>query len=419
MSGVLVAAKALSEETLSENRSACLDLMELILGRMNGDIQRLARICGPSLSDKARRLVEERWQRRSKSGGGVPPRPIENASRRSNIPTPKKGSPPEKPQKRASPPKPLGLAPRHLEGSSSTILRDELPALNLRTRGPSPAKDFGSSTNELLTSSSKNFLAGFNASTDSLGFSFSSTMLLDDNSTRGKLSLPSSTLTPQKEETEEASALTAGQSARRESYGAAASLRARLLKIREKSKNPDSSFSALSPGPDSKVLASTTRPSPVTPIATQITASSAIVPIAEPPIAESAGESNAVLIVSDAVLIADANDNGSSTAFETGMKCIEHLLSKPIPLDEADQNMDEAIETMKLFHSAFSKQQTGADLTKLRLSIADNENAADEMIEKFSRYVLMGKCRSLIYESLSLTIFSAYFPQAHSIFFGM
>merc|ERR1711957_257267 len=54
--GVLIAAKSLSEETLSENRNLCIDLMVLVLARMNGDIQRLVRICGSNLSDKARGL---------------------------------------------------------------------------------------------------------------------------------------------------------------------------------------------------------------------------------------------------------------------------------------------------------------------------------------------------------------------------
>lgn len=58
--GVVVAARLLSEETIPENRAAALDLLEVVLSKMNGDMQRLARICGPNLEDKARQLLEER-----------------------------------------------------------------------------------------------------------------------------------------------------------------------------------------------------------------------------------------------------------------------------------------------------------------------------------------------------------------------
>jgi len=68
--GVLVAAKSLSEETVAENKAASLDLLELVLSKMNGDVQRLERICGPSLSDKARQLLVERWSKRERKETG-------------------------------------------------------------------------------------------------------------------------------------------------------------------------------------------------------------------------------------------------------------------------------------------------------------------------------------------------------------
>jgi hypothetical protein len=58
--GVVAAAKMLSQDT-TMHRMAALELMESILSKMNGDIIRLARICGPSLSDKGQQLLEERW----------------------------------------------------------------------------------------------------------------------------------------------------------------------------------------------------------------------------------------------------------------------------------------------------------------------------------------------------------------------
>ena len=62
--GVVATAKLLSEETIPENRSAALDLAEMILLKMGGDIQLLVRICGTNLNDKARQMLEERWQKR-------------------------------------------------------------------------------------------------------------------------------------------------------------------------------------------------------------------------------------------------------------------------------------------------------------------------------------------------------------------
>jgi cytoskeleton-associated protein 5 len=64
--GVLVAAKAVSDETIPENRSLALTLMMKILFRMNGEFTKLERICGPSLTNHGRQLLEERWARREK-----------------------------------------------------------------------------------------------------------------------------------------------------------------------------------------------------------------------------------------------------------------------------------------------------------------------------------------------------------------
>lgn len=73
--GVTVAAKSLSEEKVSENRLAALDLLEVVLSKMNGDMQKLVRICGPSLSEKARLLLEERWSKKETASRSNPPSP--------------------------------------------------------------------------------------------------------------------------------------------------------------------------------------------------------------------------------------------------------------------------------------------------------------------------------------------------------
>jgi len=62
--GVQLVAKSLSNEKHTENRTAYLDLIEMIIQKMNGDINKYIKICGSStLSRRARELVEERWMR--------------------------------------------------------------------------------------------------------------------------------------------------------------------------------------------------------------------------------------------------------------------------------------------------------------------------------------------------------------------
>ena len=63
--GLLVVARMVSEEKLPENRSAALDLILVILGKMDGDTDRLVRLCSTHMSDKSRELIEERWQKRN------------------------------------------------------------------------------------------------------------------------------------------------------------------------------------------------------------------------------------------------------------------------------------------------------------------------------------------------------------------
>ena len=66
--GVVATARMLSQDT-TMHRVAALELMEMILSKMNGDIIRLARICGPSLSEKGQQLLEDRWYKNySKKG---------------------------------------------------------------------------------------------------------------------------------------------------------------------------------------------------------------------------------------------------------------------------------------------------------------------------------------------------------------
>jgi hypothetical protein len=59
--GVHSFARAFSEESIPENKAVLLEVMLSILVKMNGDIQRLVRLCERNLSERARQLIEERW----------------------------------------------------------------------------------------------------------------------------------------------------------------------------------------------------------------------------------------------------------------------------------------------------------------------------------------------------------------------
>ena len=87
--GVIATAKALSEAKLIDNRTALLELMALVLSRMNGDMQRLTRICGSALSTKARDLIDEKVKKLDK--GAVAATSAGTVSR-SGIPAPSSSS---------------------------------------------------------------------------------------------------------------------------------------------------------------------------------------------------------------------------------------------------------------------------------------------------------------------------------------
>lgn len=55
--------KTLAEECLLENRLAALDLAEEIIRKLNGDTNRFYNACGNALSIKAKTMIEERWSK--------------------------------------------------------------------------------------------------------------------------------------------------------------------------------------------------------------------------------------------------------------------------------------------------------------------------------------------------------------------
>lgn len=369
--GVIIVAKAVSEETLSENRAAALDLMELVLSRMNGDMQRLCRICGSSLSDKARRLIEERWSRRKTNPPASRHAEDSSARRSSKIPTPNKASPSEKNARLSS--AASSLAPPKGHSGNGTILQDELPALVLRrqTMASPPAKETIGGKRDTIGGSSASFLPGF-SSGSGLNFAASSTLRNDDDSlcktSAPPLSLPSSV-----QYDPAANPITKATNDR-ESFSAAASLRARLLKIREKSKNSDSPYAV---APQDKIHME------------RIEGERKSVP--DPPVEEESNTVPSLFVESpgrNECFEQQIGHHEESSEYILGLRIINGLLSKPLPLGEGDKDLDDGIEIMKKFHGAMSKQQSvvvglsSEELGMLRQSIVDN---IDEMIERLSR----------------------------------
>jgi hypothetical protein len=284
--GVTSAAKLLSEETIPENRAAALDLMEVILSKMNGEIQRLARICGPNLSEKAREMVEERWQKRPPPPKQIIRAPLTDSRERDKSISSQSEAPRDDRSENA--------------GSQSVYYEDQLPALSLRPPSGREMPTAYSRAREADQDSSR---------TDPFAFSLT------------------------------ARAAPVAES----SFGTAASLRARLLKIREKSSGPEESSEEL--------------------------------------------ETALVEAIQDAELVEETSPEAE---FEKGLESIKVLVSKNTPLAEEDVDLLVCIETLKKFHAALSKQQKGnfglsvQAFSALRQLIVENLSAT---IEHLTRYV--------------------------------
>jgi hypothetical protein len=241
--GVLVVAKSLSDEKLPENKAAFLDLMGLLVSRMNNDVQRLSKICGSSLSSKARSLVEEKMKKVEKEGGlpsptkmsGIPSRTDD--ARISKLPRSNQSTPASKTTQLRD--FSSNAVQSHID---SMTFHDELPALDLRL-GPRASLGISPSIPQQLSPPS---------SLPRLRLSEKSTHLQSDQNSP-LLGSTVTVLRPQSEEVttslfasssgsqSESSSNLAGEGPSHkdgkivnETIGAAASLRARLLKIREK-----------------------------------------------------------------------------------------------------------------------------------------------------------------------------------------
>jgi cytoskeleton-associated protein 5 len=234
--GVLVAAKALSNEKLPENRTAFLDLMVLLVSRMHNDTQRLSKICGSSLSNKARVLIEEHMHK-------APPTPSKASPAKVKSPSHSHSSRLQRP----SQPSPASIPTRNnieddyknLDRTAPSVFQDELPALDLRRvlrERESPIKsNHGTPTRPSFSSSNPGYNRSENLFSSSLtsttSSSFRETSVIGNTAavSRSEQQINSNLASASSESDQSGLLSSSGSSP----IGAAASLRARLLKIRE------------------------------------------------------------------------------------------------------------------------------------------------------------------------------------------
>ena len=291
--GVLSAAKLLSQET-AKNRAAALDLMELILSKMNGDIQRLVRICGPNLTEKARQLLEER----------------KNKSNDSEIQSAGAGSPER--QSRGTSPRKAPPSSSRTSSKKGPELYTELPKLSLR-----------SGAREHVKPSPRRQARDQEPYDNDDPFSFSARASTRAPTDGGKQSSFLSL------------------SSRPEPSSAAASLRARLLKIREKEAAPGSEGIDAEPTPEA---------------------------VAAPSVVET--------------------DELATDALERHMDTMKSLLENAGPVFDDDPDLELCVQSLRVFHAALARQQhaavglTAAQLDSFRLLLVDDIDAAVEMVRR-------------------------------------
>ena len=289
--GVVATARMLSQDT-TMHRVAALELMESILSKMNGDIIRLARICGPSLSDKGQQLLEERWYK--------------NHSKDAAHPSCVNGSPVTR-QHPVSPQKFPTFGFQKEEKQSDLV--DELPRLSLRAVGKDQPRQ-----------SPRKMLSEESSSNEPFSFSFSAGTIKSPSHKDTELAATSSGTAFRSFSTSEA-----------EPSGAAAALRARLLKIREKSKLPE------------------------------------------------------IVDSTSSVNLAVNEEQGSDEAIDVDaiIENIESLLAQNKSIAESDACMATCIDSLKIVHSAISRQ--------MNTSVGQSRNQLDE-------------CRERLLQNVNLTV---------------
>jgi len=304
--GVMAAAKLLSQET-TKYRSSALDLMEAIFLKMNSDMQRLVRICGPNLTDKARQLLEDRVAQGRPARGSSPAPARTPAHQRSPS-----GSP---------------IKSQRRNVSKEPAIYDELPKLSLR------------SWKKSQRSSPPNRETSLHDSDDPFANSLSAFREMPPPS-------------PAKSEE-----LEAGDGMKEpilstkpvvEPSGAAAALRARLLKIREGTSAPVASVGGGGRGS-----------------------------------ADEARSGSATFVG-----IVASGSASASTDFDVHLETIRTLLNKVAPLSDKDDELVTCIKSLKVFHAALARQQhssinlTVGELADMRKSLVENMDTVVDILRK-------------------------------------
>ena len=294
--GVIAAAKLLSESTLPDLKAGALDLLVKVLLRMSGDMSRLSRICGPALSAKAKQELEAASKQNRK-----PPKVANASPTTANV----KGIPStNKSQDRRT--------DSFITEDRITDLEDELPAFTLRSRlerSSSPEKESNIEAIEL----------------DENPFSFS---LKFKNTTRTSPSSEERKVKLESHTDEHSAKQTASPSTRSESHqNSAAALRARLMRIRERSQTD---------GREARLNEKTAGVNP-------------------------------------------------AEEFQIGVDSMKHLLSTEVPINDENEVLVATINSLKKFHSALSGHQDrsaeeAAAFSELRNYIYTNMNTTIECL---------------------------------------
>ena len=307
--GVLSTAKLLSQET-TKYRGPPLELMEMILSKMNGDIQRLVRICGPSLSDKAKQLLEERRHKRGAQDGVT--------STSNTLGTPGRRSRGSTQQEQTS-------GSRRQPKKSD--IYDELPRLSLRAG----VKDASKSSPRYREESQDD-----NAD-DPFAFSIAALRSASPTSTKSESNVPTSA------ETSGGGEILSVKSADIEPSGAAALLRARLQKLREKGKSSEENAAA-----------------------------------------DNIGQTQAQFGSG-----ADGVANDDAIDYDSKMECVRNLLNRDGPILDCDPDVEASIGVLRLFHSALSGQHhpalgmTPSQFSSLRTFLIENTNAVVDLLTRY------------------------------------
>ncbi len=393
--GVLAAAKALSDEKLQDNRNALVDLMVLLVSRMNGDVQRFLRICGSSLTAKARSLIEEQLQK----GGGTQsssgtrtitslpsPRRDGQPRRSTNLPQPGKATPSRLPSIQSKP-QSASLRSYDTDTGNDAGFQDELPALDLRctTRTtPTSIPRVGIGEYPSVISSSPPIKRPSCSVSDGHLNQILGTNKADDTtpSDEDKESIKSSLFSATSNDTMDSNECDA--------FGAAASLRARLMKIRERNKtgtgqiletkSVDDTSTRSSRGDETK---SSVRD------AIDDTESEDIV---------GAGFSQLPECVHEAKMFKPTK------VLDEYLEKLRHLLSRSVPLSEEDDEIMEGTDVLKSLHAAVSQQPGLAvnldpgNVVNLRGEI---KGKANEVVETLTRYDFVASLRTNAPHSLT------------------